>query len=175
VSSPGGKGSDAALPEVRQSARAEAFSRPVAKTFFVVLFSGFGLIFFSGIVVPSTNWWEKLLLGLPLAGLVLVVARVARLAIVAEPGRLVIKNLRNTQRIPWSQIENITEPGPVPVAVYRENALAHQDMKLQVVLRDGAVISATLYDERMFGYRYGDAARRQDVIAQLNQFRLERS
>jgi hypothetical protein len=73
------------------------------------------------------------------------------------------------QGIPWSQIEAITEPGSIPIEVYRENALARQDMSLQVVLREGAVVSATLYDQRMFSYRYRFAVQqRKRVIAELN-------
>ncbi len=106
------------------STQTEVFSRPVVKLFLALPAAIYGLILLSGIMVPSTTWWEKLLLGLALAALILVMARVARLAVVAEPAGLVIKNLRNTHRIPWSDIETITEPGPIPVAVYRENALA---------------------------------------------------
>jgi hypothetical protein len=87
----------------------------------------------------------------------------------------VIKNLRNAHRIPWSDIEKITESAPIPASVYRENALAHQVMKLQVVLREGAVISASLYDQRVFSDRYSQGQRRKSAIAALEQLRLERS
>ena len=154
----------------------EVFGRPVVKAFFIVPCAVFGVVPLSGILVPSTTWWEKLLLLLPLAALVVVVARVGRLALVAEPGHLVIRNIRNTHRLPWSEIEKITEPGPIPVEVYRENALAHQNTTLQVVLRSGAVLSATLYDERMFGYQYQRTVTdRKRVIAELNTLLAERS
>ncbi len=165
---------DAVLPVA--STQTEVFSRPVVKLFLALPAAIYGLILLSGIMVPSTTWWEKLLLGLALAALILVMARVARLAVVAEPAGLVIKNLRNTHRIPWSDIETITEPGPIPVAVYRENALARRDMKLQVVLHDGTVIAATIYDQRMVREGYGQAGKwRRAAIARLNQLRLERS
>ncbi len=80
----------------------------------------------------------------------------------------------HTHRIPWSEIEAITEPGPIPIAVYRENALAHQKMTLQVVLRDGTVLSATLYDQRMFRDGYAGRQRKR-VIAELNALLPERS
>jgi len=152
------------------------FGRPVVKALFDVPCAVFGIVLLSGILVPSTTWWEKLLLSLPLAALIVVMARVGRLAVIAEPDQLVIRNIRNTHRIPWSEIETITEPGPIPVAVYQENALARQNMTLQIVLREGAVLSATLYDGRMFGYRYQSAVRdRKRVIAQLNGLLAEHS
>jgi hypothetical protein len=165
-----------AHPAPGQPASTEVFGRPVDKAFLVVPCAVLGVVLLSGILVPSTTWWGKLLLLLPLAALVVLVARVGRLALVAEPGQLVIRNIRNTHRIPWSQIETITEPGPIPVEVYRENALARQNMTLQVVLREGAVLSATLYDARMFGYRNQSAIRdRKRVIAELNALRAARS
>ena len=54
------------------------------------------------------------------------------------------------------------------------NALAHQKMTLQGVLRDGAVLSATLYDQRMFRNGYGGRQRKR-VIAELNTLLAERS
>lgn len=79
------------------------------------------------------------MLGFALAAQVLICARVARLAVIAE----------------W-------------------NALAHQKMTLQVVPRDGSVLSATLYDQRMFRDVYG-GRRRKRVIAELNTLLAERS
>jgi hypothetical protein len=161
------------LPE--QLGRTKTFGRPATKAGLIVPLGVFGLILMSGILAPTTTWWEKLLLSLALAVLVLAAGRVVRLALIAEPGQLVIRNIRNTHRVPWSQIEAITEPGPIPVEVYRENALARQNMSLQVVLREGAVVSATLYDQRMFSYRYRYAVQqRKRVIGELNTLLAQR-
>lgn len=161
------------LPE--QLGTTKTFGRPGIKAGLIVPYGGFGLILLSGILVPSTTLWEKLLLSLALAALVAAGARIARLAVIAEPAQLVIRNIRNTHRVPWSQIEAISEPGPIPIEVYRENALARRNMTLQVVLREGAVLSATLYDQRMFSYRYRYAVRqRKRVIGELNTLLAER-
>jgi hypothetical protein len=163
-------------PPASRFAGTASFGRPGAKALVIVAPAGFSLLFLSGVVADSTTWWEKLLLGLAAVGLTLVLARVASLAVVAEPGQLVIRNMRNKDRIPWSQIEAITEPGPIPISVYRQNALARQHMTLQVILHEGAVISATLYDNRMFGHRYGQSARaRKRAISALNRLLAERS
>lgn len=165
----------AATPDAPRSIPSAATTRTAAKASFVLLFSAFALIFLSGVVVRSTTWWEKLLLGLVFAAIVLVIVRVARLAVVPEPDQLEIRNLRNTHRIPWPQIEKITEPGPVPASVYLDNPLARRDRRLLVVLREGAVISATLFDQRLFSYRYTGNAPLIAAVAELNRRRLERS
>jgi len=85
----------------------------------------------------------------------------------------VIRNFRNTHRILWSDIEDICVTPPIPVAVYRENALARQDVSLLVRLKEGAVISATLYDSRMF-HRYSNQPRKR-AVEQLNLLREERT
>jgi hypothetical protein len=175
VSGNGRDAPTAAMPDAARSIPSAALTRTGAKVSFVIPFSAFALIFFAGVVAPSTTWWEKLLLGLVFAAIVLVIVRVAHLAVVPKPDQLVIRNLRNTHRIPWSQIEKITEPGPVPASVYLDNALALRDRRLLVVLRDGAVISATLFDQRLFSYRYSGNAPLLAAVAELNRLRLERS
>jgi hypothetical protein len=162
------------MADAPRSIPSAALTRTAAKASIGIPFSAFGLIFLAGVVVPSTTWWEKLLLGLVFAAIVLVIVWVARLAVVPEPDQLVIRNLRNTHRIPWSQIEKITEPGPVPASVYLDNPLADRDRRLLVVLREGAVISATLFDQKLFGYRSGIAPLIA-AVAELNRLRLERS
>jgi hypothetical protein len=89
-------------------------------------------------------------------GLVLLVGfdwRFLRIAVLATPECLVIRNFRNTHRIPWDQIEEIFVPGPVPPAVYLENPLARQKYGLFVRLTEGAVISCTLFDPSWFARR----------------------
>jgi hypothetical protein len=122
-------------------------------------------------------WWARILAGLAFVALAVVIWRVWALAIYAGPHDLVIRNFRNAHRIPWSDIEDICVTPPIPVAVYRENPLATQDVSLLVRLKEGAIISATLYDDRMFNsrrYRRGAQARKQ-AVEQLNDLWRERS
>lgn len=153
-----------------------AFGRPVAKAALIGPAAVFGLIFLSGVVVPSTTAWEKLVLGLLTVSLAICLARIGSLAVIATTGQLVIRNMRDTHRIAWSQIDAITEPGPIPVSVYRKNALARQPMTLLVMVREGAAVSATLYDNRLLGHQWGRSTRdRRRAISDLNALLAERS
>jgi hypothetical protein len=89
----------------------------------------------------------------------------------------VIRNLRNNHRIPWSEVEDIYVTPPIPLAVYRETALPNTHKSLLVRLKEGAVISATLYDDRMFNSsrsRAGSKARIQ-AAERLKELWRERS
>jgi hypothetical protein len=170
VSGPLGNGPAAGDPAENRLGVNMTFRRPLAKALVILPTGGIGLILLAGVAVGSV-WWEKLLLGLLAGGLAAFLARVASLAVIAEPSRLVIRNMRNTHRVGWSEIEAITQPAPIPASVYRENSLARQNMTLEVVLREGAVISATLYDNRMFGHRWGRSAiERMRAIAELQRW-----
>jgi hypothetical protein len=114
------------------------------------------------------------LAGLASVAPVIFVGRVGRLAIYAGPDELVIRNLRNTHRIPWSEVDDIFVTPPIPPAAYRENPLARQDVSLLVRLKEAAVISATLYDSRMFRNGGGSLPRKQ-AVEQLRGFRQQQS
>jgi hypothetical protein len=96
--------------------------------------------------------------------------RFLSLAIVARPDRLVIRNIRNTHRLSWDQVEEVYETPPPSPAVYLENPLFHQGHQLLVRLAEGSVISGTLYDSRMFR---GSSEDRPRVVTVLNDLRRQ--
>jgi hypothetical protein len=149
-----------------------AFRRRGTTVLVAIPCAGFSLLLLAGALSSSGPWGLRVLAGLACLVPVIFVWRVGRLAIDAEPDALVIRNLRNTHRIPWSQVEDIYVTPPIPVAVYRENALATQDVSLLVRLKEGAVISATLYDSRMSSYSIQP---RRRAMERLNELRRERS
>jgi hypothetical protein len=110
----------------------------------------FGLLLLAGALVPGVLWWVRVLAWLGLAVLVLLNWRIMRLAVVAAPEGLIIRNFRNTHRIPWRGVEQIYQPGPVPPAMYRETALPKWKQGLFVRLTEGAVISCTIYNESLY-------------------------
>lgn len=143
-------------------------------TITVVLMCVFWGALFLAMTLSSGVWWEaRVPAGLACAGLVVLAWRAGGLAITAGPDEIVIRNVRNTHHIPWSQIEDILETPPIPAAVYRENPLATQEYSLLVRLKEGAVISASLYrTEGQYGYR---RKAREQAVAQLRELWRERS
>jgi Bacterial PH domain len=103
--------------------------------------------------------------------LCLLAWRVAQLAVMATPDGLTIRNFRNAHRIPWSAVEEIFEPGPVPLAVYKENPLAERKTGLFVRLREGAVISCTMYRKAFWIYGSDNFQVIRDAVAALNELR----
>ena len=121
---------------------------------------------------PGNFWWARVLAGLAFAGLTALLARISALAIIAWPDRLVIRNFRNTHAIPWAEIEEIFETPPPPASVYLDNPLYTQATEFLIRLREGSVISATLYSGKMFRY-LGD--RRRSAISQLTELQRQLS
>ena len=135
-----------------------------------------GLVCLGATLSPYVLWWGRVLTGLACVAIAILVWRIAGLAIYAGPDDLVIRNLRNTHRIPWSEVEDIFVTPPPSPAIYRETALPKTDVSLLVRLKEGAVISATLYDSRMFYPNPNlDAPRRKQAVEQLNKVRTERT
>jgi hypothetical protein len=114
--------------------------------------------------------WLRIVALVALLGGVAVLWRLARLAICARPGQLVIRNFRTTYRIPWAQIEDIYQQGPTPEG-YLSNPLQSRRKRLLVRLTDGTVISATLYSSALFVF--SDDGRQ--VIETLNNLRRQRA
>jgi hypothetical protein len=121
---------------------------------------------------PAVYWWARILFGLLVAAVAAVLGRIMIIAISARPDRLVIRNLRNTHRIPWAAISGIYETPPPPPEVYRANPLYRRQIDLFVGLTDGSVISATLYDHQLFP---DDHSGRAEAIDRLNRLRLRLS
>jgi hypothetical protein len=158
-----------APPDPRQPLA--SFTRPLIK---LVLGPCFGIAALLLLLVPAVNsgvfWWARILAGLACVVVVGVMARILALAIIAEPGQLVIRNFRNTHRIPWTEIEDIFETPPPPPSVYLENPLYTQKHDVLVRLHDGSMISSTLYGERIFRTYPDD---RKKVVDRLNELRRE--
>jgi hypothetical protein len=129
------------------------------------------LLLISGAADSAGAVWLRVLAGLGTAGVTLYIWRVLRLAIVAEPQQLTIRNVRNTHRIPWRDVEEIYEPGPVPEAVYLENPLAMRKTGLFVRIKGGSVISVSMYAANVLGARYNYYRDVAEVIATLEELR----
>jgi hypothetical protein len=119
---------------------------------------------------PSGYWWARLTAGVVVLAAGILMARIVLVAIIARPDRLVIRNLRNTHRIPWCQVAEIFETPPPPPSVYRDNPLYRREIDLLVGLTDGSVVSATLYSHRLF---QDDHSGRREVIDRLNDLRRQ--
>lgn len=151
-------------PEPGQSDKAPGpvleFHRPGRKLALELPSAAFGLLFLGMTLSGGVLWWARVLAGLAFVALAILMWRVAGLGIYAGPGDLVIRNLRNTHRIRWHQVEDIcvgTLPG--------------QEVGLLVRLKEGSQVSATLYDSRVFrSYQP-----RRQVVAQLSELWISRS
>jgi hypothetical protein len=134
------------------------------------------LVLLAGALNPGLFWWARVLAGLAFAVLAALLARITAMAVIAWPDRLVIRNLRNTHVIPWAEIDAIFQtPRPSP-KVYLDNPLYTQATELLVRLRDGSIISATVYSSRFAGNYVGSRHDpRRDAIARLNELQRELS
>ncbi len=129
------------------------------------------LFLISGSADSTGAIWLRVLAGIGAAGATLYIWRVLQLAIVAEPQQLTIRNVRHTHRVPWGDIEEIYEPGPVPEAVYLENPLAMRKAGLFVRIKGGSVISVSMYAANVLGARYHYYRDVAEVIATLEELR----
>ncbi len=94
------------------------------------------LIFFGGVIVPSTNGLEKVANSLVALAIVVLMVRVARLGLFAEPSQLMVRDIFRTYKISWSEIAGFEVPPPH--GTWRKTGI-------RIRLLDGRVISATLY------------------------------
>jgi hypothetical protein len=146
------------------------FSRPGTKAAVLLTTGIVPLLLLVAALRHGEVWWARLIAGIVVVAAGVVMARIVLVAIVAKRDRLVIRNLRNTHRIPWSQIAEIFETPPPPSSVYRDNPLYRREIDLLVGLRDGSVISATIYSYRLF---QEDHSGRREAIDRLNELRLQ--
>jgi hypothetical protein len=146
------------------------FSRPGTKATVLLTVGIVPLLLLGAALNPSGFWWARLIAGLVVLAAGVVMARIALVAIIAKPDRLVIRNLRNTHRILWSQVAEIFETPPPPSSVYRDNPLYRREIDLLIGLTDGSVVSATLSSHRLF---HGDHSSRREVIDRLNELRRQ--
>jgi len=169
---------DASGPAV--SATGTAWSQPGTRQTFAprkpkvmnLVFSSYlGLFLLAGALVPGVLWWARVLAWLGLAILALLNWRMMRLAVIATSEGLIIRNLRNTHRIAWCDVETIFRHGPIPPEVYRETALPKWKECLFVRLAEGAVISCTIYNDSLYagGSAYLDLL--DGAVAALNELR----
>ena len=147
------------------------FTRPSLKAIYLLVLGFYAFLLFGGAVTVGVPWWARVLACLGILVLVLLGWRAVRLAVVATPRYLVIRNFRNTHRIPWPDVEEIFRPGPVPSAVYLENPLAERKDGLFVRLKEGAVISCTLYSKGLMRRWPSNWALIDEVTADLNELR----
>jgi len=148
------------------------FSRPRTKATALLTVGLVPLLLLVAALRPDGYWWTRLIAGVVAAAAGMVMARIVLVAIVAKPDRLVIRNMRNTHRIPWSQIADIFETPPPPPSVYRDNPLHRREIELLIGLADRSVISATLYSQQLFPE---DHSGRREVIDWLNELRRQLS
>jgi hypothetical protein len=149
-------------------ASGRTFSRPGVKAWYIFFILFLSVLLLSAGLRSGVPALGKGLACLGVACLCLLAWRVVQLAVIATPDGLTIRNFRNTHRIPWSAVEEIFEPGPVPLAVYKENPLAERKVGLFVRLQEGAVISCTIYS-KAFWHDYVRVIR--DAVAALNELR----
>jgi hypothetical protein len=166
-------GSESPSPSTAPIAPApgRTFSRPGIKTLYVFIIFFMSPVLLSAGLLSTVPALGKCLAWLGLTCQCLLAWRVVQLAVIATPDGLTIRNFRNTHRIPWSAIEEIFEPGPVPPAVYMENPLAQRKVGLFVRLDEGAVVSCTMYS-RAFWSNWSDNFRAiREAVAGLNELR----
>jgi hypothetical protein len=147
------------------------FTRPGMRALYLLLLGFYAFLLFGGAVTVGVPWWARVLACLGILVLALLGWRVLRLAVIATPECLVIRNLRNTHCIPWHAVEEIFRPGPVPSAVYPENPLAERKFGLFVRLKEGAVISCTLYGKSLMRRWPSNWPVIDEVIANLDELR----
>lgn len=163
------------MPAGSASVAVVAFRRPGPQVANALPAALAGLVGLGATLSPYVLWWGRVLTGVACVAIAILVWRIAGLAIYAGPDDLVIRNVRNTHRIPWSEVEDIFLPLPPSPAVYLETALPKIDRRLLVRLKESAVISVTLYDPRFDGRGWSDdTSRRTRVVEQLNKLRKER-
>ena len=148
------------------------FTRPSLKAIYLLVLGFYAFLLFGAAVSVGIPWWARALACLAILVLVLLGWGALRLAVVATPDCLVIRNFRNTHRIPWREVEEIFRPGPVPPGVYLENPLAERKDGLFVRLKEGAVISCTLYSKSLMRRWPSNWALIDEVIADLNELRF---
>jgi hypothetical protein len=146
------------------------FSRPGTKLAVLLTVGLVPLLLLVAALRPNGFWWARLIAGVVVLAAGIVIARIALVAIVAKPDRLVIRNMRNTHRIPWSQVGDIFETPPPPPSVYRDNPLYRREIDLLVGLTDGSVISATIYSQRLFPEDHSGC---REAIDRLNELRRQ--
>lgn len=145
------------------------FTRPSLKAIHLLALGFYAFLLFGAAVSVGTPWRAKALAWFAILVLVLLGWRTLRLAIMAKPDYLVIRNFRNTHRIPWREVEDIFRPGPLPSAVYLENPLTERKDGLYVRLKDGAVVSCALYSKSLMRRWPSNWALIDVVIANLNE------
>jgi hypothetical protein len=84
--------------------------------------------------------------------------------VIAESDQLVIRNIRNTHRVAWSQIEDIDQAKP--------GTLAAKPGNLRIHLSEGSIICVTLYSNSFTGPGYQGQMRR--IIKSLKELQRQR-
>ena len=140
------------------------FRRPGAQVLRALGPGVVALVGLIGVVSPDANWWGRIIFGFLAACAAPVTVRIGQLGLIAEPRQLVIRNFRNTHRVSWSQIVDISQP---PLGVNSKDLL--------ISLAEGAVISVTLYS----GYFTKPGSRnhviRTGVITSLKELQGQRA
>jgi len=122
-----------------------------------------GFVFLSGVLVNTTHGWEKIADGAVVLAFAIFGVRTARLAIVARPDQLVVRDFFRTYRARWSEIASFELPPPY--GTWRKAGL-------RIRLVDGRLISATLYAQNRF-----NTGRRSTraVVQELNRLLQQNS
>jgi hypothetical protein len=165
--------------------RLARFTRPLAKLGFLPVIV-VPLLLLAGAMQPGVYWWARILAGLAGAAGIGIIARILAFAVIADPDHLVIRNFRNTHRIPWAEIEEISLTPAPSAATYLEQrppstavepdvyvrrgrgprSLTHLRLDLLIKLKEGSVIEAALYRRELFWDNRGS---RKKAVQQLNE------
>jgi hypothetical protein len=140
---------DLAGPPARRAAPARVVFRRPVRWIAAGLF-GVGIVMFlSGVI--ATSDLARLASGAAAAAACFLMVRAARARIVAEPGRLLVRNVYWTHKVGWSHIAGFEMP--LPYGAVRKTGI-------QIRLHDGWVISAKAY-ARMGIDQFVDVTTRQ--------------
>jgi hypothetical protein len=116
-----------AAPSIAQQPLA-SFTRPLIK---LVLGACFGIEALLLLLVPAVNsgvfWWAPILAGLACVVVAGVIARILALAIIAEPGQLVIRNFRNTPPDPVDRDRGHLRDAAAPAFCLRGESAVHPE------------------------------------------------
>jgi hypothetical protein len=133
-------------PALDATASRTVFARNGIKTELVLFIVFYAPLLLSEALLSGPGWGQALAwLGRICEGL--LIWRIVRLAVVATPASLVIRSIWNTHRVGCNEVEEVFKPGPIPLAVYRETALPKSKAGLFVRLREGGIISCTMYSK----------------------------
>jgi hypothetical protein len=142
---------------------ADVFFERGFQNFLMALLVGVGsLLPLSALAVDSTHGWEKVAAGAAFLACVTLAVRSWRLAIIARPDQLVVRNFFRTVRISWQDIAAFETPPPYG-ALWKAG--------LGIRMKDGRLIAATAFGRNQYETGRVQAA----VMRELEELRHQRA